>query len=227
MDCKAIVIFSGGLDSTTLLYHLRAEGYDLRALSVNYGQRHQEQELAAAHAIAGQLGIDRQTLDLTALTELLGKNSLSDLSVGVPEGPYAEESMRLTTVPNRNMILLSVAIAWAASLKVPAVAFAAHGGAYTPYPDCQPAFAEAMDQAARVCHWSPIRVLAPFVHWTKADIVRRGAELGVPFALTWSCYQGGARHCGRCGTCLDRKAAFATSGVPDPTQYETAQRPGS
>lgn len=222
MDRKAIVIFSGGLDSTTLLYHLRAEGYELHALSVNYGQRHQTQELAAAHAIAGRLGIDRKALDLTGLTEFLGKNSLSDRSVGVPEGPYAEASMRLTTVPNRNMILLSVALAWAASLKVPAVAFGAHGGAYTPYPDCQPAFAEAMDQAARVCDWSPIRVLAPFVDWTKADIVRRGAEVGVPFALTWSCYQGGARHCGRCGTCLDRKAAFATSGVPDPTEYETA-----
>jgi 7-cyano-7-deazaguanine synthase len=221
VDRKAIVIFSGGLDSSTLLYHLQAEGYDLRALSVHYGQRHHQQELAAAEVIAGRLRIDRKTLDLTALAEFLGRNSLSDPSVPVPEGPYAEESMRLTTVPNRNMILLSVAIAWAASLKYPAVAFGAHGGEYTPYPDCQPAFADVMDQAARVCDWSPIRVLAPFVHWRKADIVRRGAKLGVPFAQTWSCYQGGPRHCGRCGTCLDRKGAFALSGVPDPTEYET------
>ena len=220
MSKKVVVVFSGGLDSTTLLYHLREEGWELRALSVNYGQRHQKQELDAAQQIADRLGIDRQTLDLTTLVKFLGKNSLSDLSVPVPEGPYAEESMKLTTVPNRNMILLSVAIGWASSLKYNAVAFGAHGGPYTPYPDCQPDFTEAMDRVAGVCDWTPIHVLAPFVHWEKADIVRRGAELGVPFASTWSCYQGGRKHCGRCGTCLDRKAAFAKSAVPDPTEYE-------
>jgi 7-cyano-7-deazaguanine synthase len=220
MSHQIVVVYSGGLDSTTLLYHLLAEGHGLKALSVDYGQRHLDQELGAARAITATLDIDHQTLDLRALVGFLGRNSLSDRSVAVPEGAYTEDTMRMTTVPNRNMILLSVAIAWAGSLRYHAVAFGAHGGVYTPYPDCQPRFAEAMDQAALVCDWDPIRVLAPFVKWDKAGIVRRGAELGVPFELTWSCYNGGRKHCGRCGTCLDRRNAFEKAGIPDPTPYE-------
>ncbi|HJZ55022.1 MAG TPA: 7-cyano-7-deazaguanine synthase, partial [Gemmataceae bacterium] len=111
-------------------------------------------------------------------------------------------------------------IAWAASLGFDAVAFGAHGGAHTNYPDCRSPFAEAMDRAAQVCDFRPIRVLAPFVSWVKADIVRWGAELGVPFELTWSCYAGGRKHCGRCGTCLDRLAAFAACSLCDPVEYE-------
>jgi 7-cyano-7-deazaguanine synthase len=117
------------------------------------------------------------------------------------------------------MILLSVGLAWAVSLGYDGVAFGAHAGQYTPYPDCQPAFAAAMDGAARVCDWEPRRVLAPFVELDKAGVVRRGAELGVPFELTWSCYNGGSKHCGRCGTCLDRRSAFKKAGVVDPTEY--------
>jgi 7-cyano-7-deazaguanine synthase len=216
---KCVVVYSGGLDSTTLLYHLRAEGHTLKALSVDYGQRHREPEQAAARTICARLGVEQRTVDLTSLAGFLGRNSLSDPSVPVPAGEYAADTMRVTTVPNRNMILLSVALAWAASLRFDAVACGAHGGEYTPYPDCRPPFAEAMDRAAQVCDWEPLRVLAPFVTWDKAAVVRRGAELGVPFELTWSCYHGGATHCGRCGTCLDRRRAFDRAGVPDPTAY--------
>lgn len=210
---KIIAAFSGGLDSTTLLYHLRAEGHEVKALSADYGQRHRQREGHAAEVIAGLLGIERRVVDLRPLSAFFGANSLSDSSVAVPEGDYSEESMKLTTVPNRNMILLSVALAWAASLKFDAVAFGAHGGEYTPYPDCQPAFATAMDKAAGVCDWTPLRVLAPFAEWSKGQIVRRGAELGVPFSLTWSCYEGGDTPCGKCGTCVDRRKAFAEAGI--------------
>ena len=117
------------------------------------------------------------------------------------------------------MILLSVGIAWAVSLKFDAVAFGAHSGPHTNYPDCSPAFAEAMNGAARQCDDRKIAVLAPFVTWDKGDIVRRGAELNVPFELTWSCYKGGEKHCGRCGTCIDRKDAFAKCGLTDPCGY--------
>ena len=127
--------------------------------------------------------------------------------------------MAQTLVPNRNMVMLSVAISWAIATGSRSVAFGAHAGDHTPYPDCRPAFAEAMDSAARVCHDPPIAVLAPFVTWSKAQIVEHGAELGVPFDRTWSCYRGGAVHCGACGTCVDRKGAFRISGVPDPTVY--------
>ena len=209
MPHRTVVVFSGGLDSTTLLYHQIAAGDAVRALSVDYGQRHRAAELAAARGIAGTLGVEHRVLDLRGLVEFFGPNSLTDASVAVPEGAYAPDTMALTVVPNRNMILLAVALAWAASGGADAVAFGAHGGAYTPYPDCEPAFAAAMHAAAQVCDARPLAVLAPFVAWSKADIVRRAVALGVPLAGTWSCYAGGDIHCGTCSTCIDRRTAFA------------------
>ena len=215
----AVAVFSGGLDSATLLYHLRSEGHSLRALSVDYGQRHAARELACAEALAAGCGVEWRALDLTSLAGFFGPNSLTDMSLDIPSGEYTDETIVRTAVPNRNMVLLSVALSWAIGTGSRAVAFGAHGGAYTPYPDCQPAFATAMDAAARACHFSPVEVWAPFIHWSKGQIVRRGAELGVPFARTWSCYRGGETHCGECGTCRDRRAAFVEAGVSDPTEY--------
>lgn len=129
-------------------------------------------------------------------------------STPVPYGAYSPETMQVTIVPNRNMIMIAIATGWAIALGFDSVAFGAHAGEYTPYPDCQPAFAEAINSTTRVCDYSPIEVLAPFVTWTKADIVRRGLELRVNFDLTWSCYEGGSNHCGICSTCLDRLYAF-------------------
>ena len=219
MTTRTVVIFSGGLDSTTLLYHLREAGHELAALSVNYGQRH-SRELSCAQTICRDIGVDLTTLNLSGLTQIFGSNSLSDSTVAVPEGSYQRDTMQQTTVPNRNMILLSIAAGWAISNNYQAVAFGAHSGEYTPYPDCRPEFTEAMDRAVQLCDWQPLRILAPFVEWAKSDIVRRGAELNVPFHATWSCYVGGDKHCGRCGTCLDRKLAFEKSGISDLTSYE-------
>jgi len=215
----AVAIFSGGLDSTTLLYHLRAEGHSLRALSVDYGQRHARRELACARRLAADLGLEWRMLDLTSLVGFFGSNALTDTARGIPTGAYSAESMEQTVVPNRNMVLLSVGLSWAIAAGATAVAFGAHGGTYSPYPDCRPAFADAMAAAARVCHETPFEIWAPFVGWSKADIVARGAELGVPFRRTWSCYRGGAVHCGECGTCVDRRAAFAGARIQDPTEY--------
>jgi 7-cyano-7-deazaguanine synthase len=216
---KTVVVFSGGLDSTTLLYHLRAEGHELVAMSVDYGQRHLGRESAAAEAICSLLGIERQTVDLTAMIACFGKNALTNHGMAVPEGEYSEATIPATTVPNRNMVLLSVGLAMAAGKGFDGVAFGAHGGEHTNYPDCKPGFAEAMDRAARECNAPPLYVLAPFVTWDKSGIVRRGAELGVPFELTWSCYQGDQVHCGLCTTCNDRRKAFKKAGVTDPTTY--------
>ncbi len=215
---RVVLVFSGGLDSTVLLYHLRQEGCALRALSVDYGQRHRR-ELDAAAAIAAALELEHRIVDLPSLGALLSGSALTSPSIAVPREEYGRENMEATTVPNRNMVLLALAIAWAAQQHDDAVAFAAHAGRTLTYPDCRPAFAAAMDHAARLADWRPIAVLAPFVTWRKADIVRRGHALGVPLERTWSCYVGGAQHCGECATCRDRRAAFAEAGVSDPTEY--------
>jgi 7-cyano-7-deazaguanine synthase len=216
---QIVTIYSGGMDSTVLLYHLRAEGFEVAALSVNYGQRHQK-ELERAAVICSKLNVPHEVVDLRGVTRLLSGSALTDLTVEVPEGHYAEESMKTTVVPNRNMIMLSAAIGWAISRKAQFVAYGAHAGDHTIYPDCRPEFATAMDAAARLADWQQVGVLAPFITMTKADIARRGHALGVPFELTWSCYKGGEMHCGRCGTCVERAAAFSDAGVPDPTLYE-------
>ena len=216
---NTIVVYSGGMDSTTLLYHLRDAGHTVKAISVNYGQRH-VRELKAARQICAAIEVEHVIADLSAINPLLGDNSLSGRSVEVPEGHYAEESMKLTVVPNRNMIMLSVAIGWAISQQFDAVAYGAHSGDHAIYPDCRPEFAGAMDQAARLCDWREIELLRPLVHLDKGDIAQRGAELGVPFELTWTCYKGGEKHCGKCGACTERREAFAKYKLPDPTDYE-------
>lgn len=214
---KTILIYSGGLDSTVLLYHLRDAGHQLRGLGIDYGQRHRR-ELQAAQAICASLDIEYRVADLSGIRPLLAGSALTD-DIEVPHGHYASDNMKLTVVPNRNMFMLSAAIAWAVSLKYDRVAYAAHAGDHTIYPDCRPEFVEAMDRAAQLCDWHPVHIDRPFIGMTKADIVRRGAELGVPFDQTWSCYQGQQQHCGQCGTCVERQEAFDLAGVPDPTQY--------
>ena len=216
---KTIVTYSGGLDSTVLLYHLLAEGHKVSALSVNYGQRHSI-ELERAAEICRRLDIPFETVDLSSINSLLSGSSLTSPEIEVAEGHYTEENMKTTVVPNRNMILLSLAAAKAISTGASQVAYAAHRGDHAIYPDCRNEFADAMAQAISLCDWQDIELSRPFVHWTKADIVHRGAELQVPFELTWSCYKGGEKHCGRCGTCVERREAFYLAGVKDPTKYE-------
>lgn len=215
---RSVLILSGGIDSTVLLAHLLTEGREVFALSVDYGQRHRR-ELEAAKAICAHYGVKHQVADLRSLAPLFGANALTDSHVDVPEGHYEEASMKSTVVPNRNMLLISVAASWAMSLKASSVAYGAHGGDHAIYPDCRPAFAEALDKAIRLADWHEVALERPFVGLDKAAIVRRGAELGAPLHLTWSCYVGGDRHCGKCGTCVERKEAFAKAGVADPTAY--------
>jgi 7-cyano-7-deazaguanine synthase len=207
MKRKTVVVFSGGLDSTTLLYHLMALGHEVKALSFDYGQRHRK-ELDAARTIAEHLSIEHRIVNVSGLAEIFGANALTNDSVEVPYGAYSSETMQLTVVPNRNMIMLSIATGWAIASGFDSVAFGAHSGEYTPYPDCQPAFAAAVNAATHACDRNPIEVLAPFVRWSKREIVCRGMALNVPFEMTWSCYKGENDPCGRCSTCLDRAWAF-------------------
>lgn len=225
---KTVLIYSGGLDSTVLLYQLRKENHEVFALSVHYGQRHHQRELSAARQLCHLNDIEHRVADLSGIAPLLAGSSLTDLSIPIPEGHYEEDSMKSTVVPNRNMILLSLATAWAISLKADSVAYAAHGGDHTLYPDCRESFARAIDKAIRLTDWHPVYLHHPFVRLSKSDLVRLGATLGVPFDKTWSCYQGRDLHCGCCGTCLERREAFHLAGVPDPTAYApNAPDPGT
>ncbi len=217
---RGVVIFSGGLDSTTLLYDwVRSGAFDaVFALSVDYGQRH-AREILCAEKIARELGVVHEVADLRGIKKLFGKNALTHEACAVPNADYAPDNMKTTVVPNRNMIFLALAGAWAASLGAGKIGYAAHSGDHNVYPDCRPQFAEAMDEALGLCDYSALVLERPYVNLTKADIVRRGAELGVPFEITWSCYEGGDIHCGHCATCRERKQAFRDAGVSDPTEY--------
>ena len=212
------------MDSTVLLYHLLDQGATVATLSVNYGQRHSK-ELFQAESITKALGVEHRTIDLRAITELFGNSSLTDTETNIPHGHYEEDNMKSTVVPNRNMILLSLATAWAASLKADSVSYAAHSGDHAVYPDCREVFASALDKAIRLADWQEIYLNRPFVDYSKTDIVKRGAELHVPFEETWSCYEGNETHCGQCGTCIERREAFYLAGIEDSTLYnETAPR---
>jgi 7-cyano-7-deazaguanine synthase len=203
---------------------LAAQGSALSLLSFNYGQRHQV-ELEHAANIACLLSSPHQTIDITGLAAVMTGSSLTDRTVPVPDGHYTDESVRATVVPNRNAIMLDIAVAAAVARKADAVAFGAHAGDHTIYPDCRPEFVELFSSTARRANAGLLSenftVLAPFLKQSKTDIVRIGVALGVPFEHTWSCYRGGDLHCGTCGTCTERREAFQHSGFADPTVYAT------
>ncbi|MEW2401363.1 7-cyano-7-deazaguanine synthase QueC [Streptomyces sp. NPDC046862] len=221
----AVVIASGGLDSSAVAYLLASQGASVSLLSFDYGQRHRK-ELKHAALIAKQLGSSHEVVDLRGLGRLLGGSALTDTTVAVPDGHYSDDSMRITVVPNRNAIMLSVAAGVAVASKADTVAFGAHAGDHAIYPDCRPEFLEQLARTIRVGNEGflaeDFQLLAPFLNATKADIVTAAAELGVPFEQTWSCYKGCDLHCGTCGTCWERREAFQLASVEDPTRYEAA-----
>ncbi|MCD8207723.1 MAG: 7-cyano-7-deazaguanine synthase QueC [Bacteroidales bacterium] len=216
---RSVVLVSGGLDSTVLLAKMVAEGRSVIGFGVDYGQRH-VREIESACAVCARLGVEYKLLKLPSLKEIFGANSLTDGSVDVFEGRYEEEGMKNTVVPARNLILISLATAFAISEKCDTVLYAAHSGDHAIYPDCRPKFAKKLDDVVRIADWHEVRLERPFVGMTKAEIVKLGNELSAPMELTWSCYKGGERHCGKCATCLERRAAFAEAKVQDLTEYE-------
>ena len=218
---KTVAIVSGGMDSSVLIYDLLSQGHELDLISFNYGQKHKI-ELTYAAKISQQLNLPHTIVDITNLTSLLSKSTLTS-DAPVPDGHYAEENMKLTVVPNRNSIMLNIAAAYAITNEASAIATAVHSGDHFIYPDCRPAFIDALEQLLRVANdgFRPddFKVLAPYVHISKDRICARGAELDVPWLDTWSCYKGGEIHCGSCGTCFERREAFTLAGITDPTPY--------
>lgn len=213
----SILVLSGGLDSTTMLYEYR-ERIAL-AVSFNYGSNHNTKEIAFARYHCEQLGIEHIEIPLAFIRDWF-HSSLLQGDKAVPEGNYDEDNMRSTVVPFRNGIMISAAIGMAEDRGLKYVMLANHGGDHTIYPDCRPEFVAAMSEAARTGTFPGITLLCPFTNLTKAQIAARGRELGIDYAETWSCYKGGERHCGRCGTCVERREALAEAGIDDPTEYE-------
>jgi 7-cyano-7-deazaguanine synthase len=221
----AIAIVSGGLDSVTLAYLLHAEGYELHLLSFDYGQRHKK-ELAYAERCAKRLDAAFDIVDLSSVGQFLKGSALTD-AIPVPDGHYAAPNMAITVVPNRNAMMLSIAFAVAVAEKAQVVAMGVHAGDHFIYPDCRPEFIASFDTMQHLAiegFGDPhLKLETPFIHLGKHQIVQLGLALHVPFVDTWSCYKGGEKHCGTCGTCYERKEAFELAGVPDPTIYEAEE----
>ena len=218
MSKTIIVIYSGGMDSFTLLHRALAEGHRVHALSFDYGQRH-VRELEAAVTVCSELGVPHKVLDIRSLQAVMAGSALTG-GVAVPEGHYEEESMKSTVVPNRNMILLSLATGYAVTVEADAVWFGAHGGDHAIYPDCRPAFVEKMDAVCRVANYQPVAIEAPYIRASKADILADGLAMDLDYGQTWTCYNGRQKACGVCGSCVERLEAFAAHDVTDPLPYE-------
>ncbi len=216
---KVVLVYSGGLDSTVLLYHLVKDLMDeVSCITFDYGQRH-SRETQFAREVTRLLDVPFLHVDISKIRPLFGYNSQTG-DAEVPNGHYTDEVMKTTVVPNRNMIFLSLAASTAISWGYDAVAYGCHSGDHAIYPDCRLEFVIAVQRVLGLCHSRPIRLFAPFTTRPKSFIVDMGHRLGVPFELTWSCYKGGVHHCGKCGTCVERKEAFALAQLKDPTIYE-------
>jgi len=218
MTDTVVVIYSGGMDSFTLLHLARSRGLKVHALSFNYGQRH-VRELEAARAVCQAEGIPHKVIDIRAMSEVMAGSSLTS-EAEVPEGHYEEDSMKSTVVPNRNMILLSLATGYAVTVGAGAVWYGAHGGDHAIYPDCRPEFVEKMDAVCRIANYEPVGIEAPFMALDKGEILAEGLKLGLDYSQTWTCYNGRDKACGRCGSCVERLEAFAAHGLEDPLAYE-------
>ena len=207
------------MDSVTLAHKVAQEHELIGLVSFNYGQRHLK-ELDFARACADDLGVEHIVIDISGIGRQLSGSALTD-DVAVPDGHYAEETMRITVVPNRNAIMLAIAFGIAAARGADAVATAVHGGDHFIYPDCRPGFTEAFETMQRqaLAGVADVRLYTPYVHTDKAAIAAEGVRLGVDYTRSWSCYKGGEIHCGRCGTCVERREAFHLAGAEDPTTY--------
>jgi 7-cyano-7-deazaguanine synthase len=221
MDVTPVVIYSGGMDSFTLLYYLLEKRYrNVLPLTFDYGQRHKV-EINYAIGVCRDLGLDHMVVDLGRVSELLGGSALTSPDVDVPEGHYEEESMKATVVPNRNMIMLSLAVGYAVSKGTSLVFYGAHSGDHAIYPDCRPLFVEKMNEVTQIANYLPVSIKTPFLGMSKGEILTIGMEMGLDYSRTWTCYKGhGVLACGKCGACQERLEAFEQNEATDPLEYE-------
>ena len=213
-----VIIVSGGMDSITLLYERKDE--IALGISFDYGSNHNAREIPFARMHSERLGIRHLVINLSFIHHYF-KSSLLSGADKIPEGSYDDDNMKSTVVPFRNGIMLSIAVGIAESEGLTKVFIANHGGDHAIYPDCREEFIEAIDAASQAGTYEHVRILAPYTNITKTDIALRGKQLGIDYSETWSCYKGGEVHCGKCGTCVERKQALREAGLEDTTQYES------
>ncbi|ETX11721.1 7-cyano-7-deazaguanine synthase [Marinomonas ushuaiensis DSM 15871] len=218
MSEKAVVVYSGGMDSFTVLNTAIQNGLDVYALSFNYGQKHSK-ELEVAALVCKELNIPHKVVDITAINSLMANSSLTG-GADIPEGHYEDDNMKSTVVPNRNMVLLSMAIAYAVSLEIGKVYYGAHSGDHHIYPDCRPEFVEAMNAVSKIANYQSVEIVTPFLHSSKGAILKAGLDMQLDYGKTWTCYNGREKSCGKCGACHERLEAFTEQGKTDPLDYE-------
>lgn len=218
MTENVVVIYSGGMDSYTVLHKALAQGKQPYALSFDYGQRHKK-ELDYAAKVCRQLNVPHKIVDISAINSIVGGSALTS-DIDVPEGHYEEPSMQTTVVPNRNMILLSLAVGYAVSLDATKVYYGAHSGDHAIYPDCRPEFVEKMNQVCQIANYTPVDIVTPYLYESKIAILTDGLKMGLDYSQTWTCYNGREKACGQCGACQERLEAFAENKVKDPLEYE-------
>ena len=220
LTMKTLVLLSGGMDSVTALHWAAREHEVVGTVSFDYGSKHNAKEIPMAAWHAAQIGVKHEVITLDFVNRLFASDLLQS-GGDIPEGHYADENMKRTVVPFRNGIMLAIACGLAESCGADALVIAAHSGDHAIYPDCREPFMQAMADAMKHGTYAGIELLRPFIDCDKTEIVRRGAALGIDYAHTWSCYKGGDIHCGKCGTCVERREAFSQAGVADPTVYES------
>jgi 7-cyano-7-deazaguanine synthase len=222
---KVVVLCSGGMDSVTALHRAYEEHEVAAVIGFDYGSKHNHRELPFAKQHAQQLGVRYEQIPLEFVNQLFDSDLLKS-GGEIPEGHYEAENMKQTVVPFRNAVMLAIACGFAESVEAEGLVIAAHDGDHAIYPDCREPFMQAMSDAMRLGTYAKIKLLRPFIEMSKADIATEGFRLGIDFSQTWSCYRGGEKHCGKCGTCVERREAFSLAGINDPTDYsETGPLP--
>ncbi|NQZ90143.1 MAG: 7-cyano-7-deazaguanine synthase QueC [Colwellia sp.] len=218
MTNKVVVIYSGGMDSFTVLNRALHDGKEVYALTFDYGQRHVK-EIEYASTVCKSLDVNHKVIDISAINQLLAGSSLTD-DIDIPEGHYEAESMKSTVVPNRNMILLSLAVGYAVSVGASQVYYGAHSGDHAIYPDCRPEFVMKMNEVCKIANYESVEIFSPYLTVTKSDILTDGLKMGLKYDNTWTCYNGREKACGHCGACQERLEAFSDNNVTDPLNYE-------
>jgi 7-cyano-7-deazaguanine synthase len=220
MNKRAVVIFSGGMDSYTVLNKAVKDGFAVFAVTFNYGQRHSK-EIDYAKRACSLLGVKHKVVDITQINQLLAGSSLTS-DIDMPEGHYAGENMKSTVVPNRNMILLSLAVGYAVSINVTKVFYGAHSGDHEIYPDCRPEFVEKMNAVCAIANYESVEIVTPYLNNDKIGILSDGIKMGLDYGMTWTCYNGREKACGKCGSCVERLEAFSENQRHDPLDYEVS-----